>query len=534
MAAFKKAFSQRQFMPAVLFVAFLYLFEELIFDSPQAMFLKYGTEFYSPVELFMVYLSSIGSFLICYFFVRGALRSSAKLKVIYVFLFTFSSIVQYGYWKAVQRFLVSADLRIAAATPFNMWTASGVLFFNWRFILPVIAFIFWLLLFSKIQESKTNFRTLVILFLLMVILNFFYTVTDKTLSLGPSFSSFYQTATRFLIDSAFPSKRELISYQDSNIPQNNIVLVIDESIRGDHLSINGYTRETTPFLDELADLDDRFHNLGLAVAGASCSYPSNALILTGVRPGIDEFEMTMDYPTVFQYAKAMGYKTFYMDVQSSALWNGLTDQDLAFIDVWLDAPDFGKDFDSDFRAADRIAEIVQEGTGNFIVLNKRGVHFLYKNNYPAHATIWAPIPADYAADAGLISNPYDNAILYNVNTFFQRLLVNPEILENTTILYTSDHGQTLFENQESWLHCKYSPKEAVVPLILIGRYEAPINYGDQFSHSNLFPTMLDLMNVPAAQRIHPYASSLFLEAKDSATDHFFFDGSLRLIDFPDP
>src|SRR5574339_998571 len=132
-----------------------------------------------------------------------------------------------------------------------------------------------------------------------------------------------------------PSKRESVPYQPSGKPSNNIVLIIDESIRGDHLSINGYTRETTPFLSLLEASEDSFYNWGLAAAGATCSYPSNTLILTGVRPGTYEFDRTVRYPTVFQYARAMGYETYYMDAQTSSLWNGLTDQDISFVDRWL-------------------------------------------------------------------------------------------------------------------------------------------------------------------------------------------------------
>ena len=129
---------------------------------------------------------------------------------------------------------------------------------------------------------------------------------------------------------------------------------------------------------------------------------------------------------------------------------------------------------------------------------------------------------------------YDNGILYNVNTFFERLLADPKILENTDILYTSDHGQTLFENHASWLHCNYTPQEATVPLILIGQNLPLINDTYLASHSNIFPTLLDLMGVPADQRLHSYAPSLFAGAEDITTDRFFFDGSLRLVDFPDP
>jgi glucan phosphoethanolaminetransferase (alkaline phosphatase superfamily) len=330
-----------------------------------------------------------------------------------------------------------------------------------------------------------------------------------------------------------PSEREVVSYCHPELPRNNIVLVIDESIRGDHLSINGYGRETTPFLSQLAKKEEDFHSFGLAVAGATCSYSSNALILTGVRPGIDEFERTVNYPTLFQYAKTMGYTTYYMDAQTNSLWNGLTDQDLSSIDSWLKARDFGDDLNSDFRAADRIAEIVLGSTGNFIVLNKRGVHFLYESSYPSEAAVWFPLPGDYLKDPSLVLNSYDNGVLYNVNTFFERLLVDPEILETTVILYTSDHGQTLFENDVSWLHCNSTLQEATVPLMLIGRDLPPVTYSARTSHSNILPTLLDLMAVPAGQRMHVYSSSLFTNPGDLPNIHYFLDGSLQLVSFPD-
>jgi glucan phosphoethanolaminetransferase (alkaline phosphatase superfamily) len=362
----------------------------------------------------------------------------------------------------------------------------------------------------------------------------FYSLTNQSPALGTSLSAFYQTIARFVTDNMLPSKREIMKYHHPGRPKNNVVLVIDESIRGDHLGVNGYARETTPFLSLLDRTEAGFTSWGLAVAGATCSYPSNALLLTGVRPELGQFETTMNYPTLFQYAKSMGYKTYYMDAQTNSLWNGLTDQDVSYIDEWFKAGDFGNDNKSDFRAADEISRIVAKGVGNFIVLNKRGVHFLYESSYPPEAAVWVPLPGENYNHPEFIVNSYDNGILYNVNTFFERLLSDPKILENTTILYTSDHGQTLFENQVSWLHCNYTPQEATVPLILIGKDVPTIDRSYHASHSNILPTLLDLMEVPADQRIHPYAPSLFSETMDKTTDHFFFDGSLHLIDFPDP
>lgn len=531
MATFKKMFSHHSFFSAVLFVVLLYLFEEYLFDVPQVKFLLHVIIFFSGREMWIAFISSIASFLICCFFVQAALGSSRTFQVLYIFLFTLSLLVQYGFWRAVQRFITPADLKIATATPVEMWKGAGVMFFDWRFIVPVIGFVFWLLLFSKRRGLKISFIRLGSLFLFMAVLNFFYSFSYITFNLGSSFSSFYQTITRSLIDDALSPEREVVGWSRAQVPQNNIVLIVDESIRADHLSINGYGRDTTPFLNQFAKAEDGFHNIGIAVSGATCSYASNALLLTGVRPGSDDFQKTASYPTVFQYAKAMGYQTYYMDVQTNSLWNGLTDRDIPFIDSWFKAFDFGYDSESDFRAADLIVKIASEGSGNFIVLNKRGVHFLYESSYPPEGAVWTPPSKKYVGDPVLVLNPYDNGIAYNVNTFFERLLANPQILENTTILYTSDHGETLFENQVTWPHCNETPQEATVPLLLIGKHLPSIDPSWRASHSNILPTILDLMGISSDDRLHSYAPSLFSDAENN-TGRFFFGGQ-GLIEFPD-
>lgn len=533
MAAFKRALSNRPLVGAVLFVFLLCVLEELIFGIPQIRWVRHLLQYMDAVGMWFVFVSGIASFVICVWFVKAALESSRLFQVVYTLLFTLSLVIQYGYRNAVDRFIIPVDLRIALATPIHTWKGAGTLYFDWSISLPVVVFISCLYIFSERRGSKTGFKQLVSIFFLIAILNFSYGFTRHSLNLGLSFSSFYQTIARFLIDNAFRPKREMVRTSHVYTPQNNIVLIIDESIRADHMSINGYIRATTPFLDRLADVEDGFHNFGMAVSGATCSHLSNPLILTGIRPGLDDFEKTAKYPTIFQYAKAMGYKTYYMDAQTNSLWTGLTDQDISFVDVWSRARDFGRDIESDFRAADRIVSILSESRGNLIVLNKRGVHFLYEGSYPPDAAVWLPLPGDYLANPSLVPNSYDNSILYNVNTFFERLLINPEVLEYTVILYTSDHGQTLFENGATWMHCNSTPQEAIVPMILIGRRLPPLDDHFPASHSNILPTLLDLMNVPAEQRIHTYAPSLLSESNSMFPDRLFFDGGLRLVDFPD-
>lgn len=531
----EKAFSSHMVAGSLLFVGFLYLIEELLFGFSQFHYFQFVFTSRPLGEVAVAVGSALASFLFCYAFVRTALASPPPLKGLCVFLFAVSSVVQYGFWRAVDRFMVSADMTIAAATPFATWRDAGMLFFDWRSILPVAAFVMVLTLLGRNHLSWTaGFAALGGLTVFAFLTVFLYTLTGSPVNRGISVSSFFQTIAEYTTSELLPSKRDVIDYVSEETPQNNVVLVIDESIRGDHLSVNGYSRPTTPFLDQFSQTGAGFYNWGVAVAGGTCSHTSNSLILTGVRPGIDDYKLIRTLPTVFQYARAMGYRTYYMDAQTNTFWNGLSGWDVIYLDSWVKSNDLGDDIQSDFRAADKIVQIVSGGTGNFIVLNKRGVHFLYEGSYPPEAGIWGPVPGEYSSQPELVKNPYDNGIRYNVNTFFERLLADARILDHTVILYTSDHSQTLFENGVSWAHCNYLPEEAMVPLILIGKGIPPVDTKFHAAHENILPTLLDLMKVPPGEHIHEYAPSLFEATKEMNPNRVFLDGALRLIDFPDP
>lgn len=529
-----KVFHDAHFLNALLSVLALYVFEEWLFNSPQGEYLKSTLIFQPGMGLLTIIISGILSFFFCFAFVWTALNSSRAFQWLYILLFGISSLVQYGFWKAVGRFLSTPDLQIASATPLNIWMGAGTLYFNWQFFLPLLGFIALLFTAGNKDKRHQNFRLFFQICLYALFLGTYAVATNISTLLGPSLSSFFGTITQFGVGSIAPPSRVAIDYSHPGEPRNNIILVIDESIRGDHLSINGYHRETTPFLDQLDATDRTFYNWGVAVAGGTCSYISNVLMITGVRPGVDEFHLSDRYPTVFQYAKAMGYRTYYMDVQTATLWNGLRGQDLVYIDSWHKVIEFEDGYDSDLRAADLVTQIVSTTTGNFIVLNKRGVHFLYESSYPPEEEVWGPIPANYRQQPSLVINAYDNGIRYNLENFFGRLLSDPSILDDTTILYTSDHGQTLFENGVDWLHCNHTPQEARVPLFMLGRNLPPVDENFHASHSNILPTILDLMNVPQAKRIYEYAPSLFSSTKDTPADYYFFNGNLTLIDYPDP
>ncbi|MBE3143635.1 MAG: sulfatase-like hydrolase/transferase [Planctomycetes bacterium] len=64
-------------------------------------------------------------------------------------------------------------------------------------------------------------------------------------------------------------------------------------------------------------------------------------------------------------------------------------------------------------------------------------------------------------------NSYDNGLNYNLDNFFRILMGSDGLPNNTIIIYTSDHGQTLSEHGESWPHSGNTRNEACVPVFVI-------------------------------------------------------------------
>jgi glucan phosphoethanolaminetransferase (alkaline phosphatase superfamily) len=312
-----------------------------------------------------------------------------------------------------------------------------------------------------------------------------------------------------------------VNFESENQPTKNIVFIVDETIRGDHLSLNGYSRPTTPLIDAL-NSKGFIKNWGIGASGATCSIQSNNLLLTGLNELRDAAGSKLyRLPTIFQYAKAMGYKTYYYDAQRSAVWNGKP-TDLKYYER-IDKVDFEAKTPTEIDAeiAVRVREKLENSTGNFIWINKFGNHMPYENNYPEDHVLWKPISTknELATDRQPLINNYDNGIRYNLEIFFTNLFRNG-VSNNTVYIYTSDHGES-FVNQNG--HCGTTKDEAIVPIFMIAQpHLLPgVDTGFKASHVNIFPTLLDLMEFPENQRQYNYALSL-LKAKSTDSQPRFY------------
>jgi arylsulfatase A-like enzyme len=332
-------------------------------------------------------------------------------------------------------------------------------------------------------------------------------------------------------------------------PQNspNVLIIIVDTLRADHLSTYGYTRDTSPYLTHLAQQGVLFEN---AIAPSSWTLPSHASMMTGLYPRESHVEEDKDIlsgslPTLGDAMESRGYRTaaFSANYGYFCRYHGFihgfthfeeyeqsiggilekvrlsfviltqlsrftTGERYAFFGV-KNAPSAGK-IDED--ALDWIE------TGRrpfFVVLNYFDVHdpvlppepylHMYTTNTQARSQsmqfqekcVWFGPQASCDTDRPQFVDTYDGATHY-VDSSMQHLLsqLNDRgILQNTIVVFTSDHGQELGD------HGLYGHGKSVywaeiqVPLVIWkpGLVPASIRVPTPVSTTDIPATILDLV-----------------------------------------
>ncbi len=547
---------RRIFWTAVFFLIFTLSFEANVLDISYSEYLVqlFDTQdaIFSAAAIFCI----AASLYLFYLFIAFALSSSRFVKAFCFLFFTAAVFVEYGYQKALGRFFDAFDYQNAVNVTTEQQIASVFLYFNTAAILPCLVFLACLIWVKRESSRQNWFESVSILglfALFYVLLSQYESVLVERKFPTSAFNAFCQTNSDFIFSDKASNDNLMSMVLGNNVvrgnvqkpvlaenarPANNIIFVVDESVTGTHLSLNGYHRQTTPYLERLAK-QKILHNWGIAAAASTGSRFSYNALITGITPDElpDKTSVKVNtFPTIFQYAKAMNYTTFYFDGQMEDYWGGVPD-DKNYIDNWVGAEDIKNDslpgdWDIDNQIARRINKIIAASTGNFIFVFKRGSHYSYDLNFPADEAVWQPSydavnsytmpPSDKIPE---VINAYDNSLRYNIDSFFKNLVNDySNIPNNSVIVYTGDHGETLYADGKA-SHGGNSKNEATVPLFIIGKIDAKIDTAYRASHQNLYPTLLDLMNYPEELRGRKNSVSL-LKAKSTNSQPRFFNPNL--------
>jgi glucan phosphoethanolaminetransferase (alkaline phosphatase superfamily) len=320
---------------------------------------------------------------------------------------------------------------------------------------------------------------------------------------------------------------------------NKIVMIMDESIRGDYLSLNDSDHKTTPFLNSA----DHLVNFGVAISGANCSSVARAIFRFGMRQSDlpNNWSEGLSRPTIWQLAHRAGYETVHIDAWGRPLLqriSGLSPAEEAQVDkniTVLENPRYLRDQ----KVVDRLLQVLQRKGPTFVYVDKEGLHFPYSDKYPPNFRA-LPEPSENPGNLNQTDwslgrflkgfmppsgkDPseqeiahYPNAIAWSVDEFFKKLLPHID-LSSTLIIYTSDHGQSLLPHH--FTHCSTTPPipsgEAYVPLLAVTalpEFERRLRKGavrsfGHFSHFEVFPTLLLAMGYDPGWVSRNYGPSL--------------------------
>ncbi|KAF1020706.1 MAG: Phosphoethanolamine transferase EptC [Paracidovorax wautersii] len=234
------------------------------------------------------------------------------------------------------------------------------------------------------------------------------------------------------------------------------VLVLGESLRADHLQINGYPRETTP---NLAAAGGQVVSLPDFVSAASITRLAVPPLFTRRLPQTDG-AFTPE-PSVLKAFKEAGFKTYWLTTQAPF---GKNDAGISMVLAQADevravSPEGWRPgvYDSDLLPwIDEVLAKTDEPR-QLIVLHTRGSHAQYSLRYAPEQTHFQPAaPSDAAVnpwDAGQVEslrNAYDNSVRATdafAAQVMQRVARATDSQGQGWLMFVSDHGETLFDGQ---------------------------------------------------------------------------------------
>lgn len=321
--------------------------------------------------------------------------------------------------------------------------------------------------------------------------------------------------------------------------KTNLLLVVVDTLRADHLGIYGYERETSPRIDALARSGVRFED---AVPPWPKTLPSMASMLTGTYPlttgvRLDHMvRMRADQPTLAENLREHGYQTGAVVANFNTGKFFTFDRGFdEFVESWMEevfretgrrsftnAPGKVKRYTNATVVTDQALRLLEDFSSDspfFLWLQYMDPHGPYTPP-PDYSESFRddgetrPVPVEEIpayqrlrkADGGVIDDlsvyvrQYDRSIRY-FDDEFSRLLDTLEergMLEDTLIVLTSDHGESLTENSY-YLEHGAAPYQSTahVPLVFAmpGFVPAGKLIREPVGLIDLVPTVMDLLGL---------------------------------------
>lgn len=304
----------------------------------------------------------------------------------------------------------------------------------------------------------------------------------------------------------------------------NVILIVVDTLRADHLGCYGYFRNTSPNIDAFSENSIIFKN---AISQAPWTTASVASMLTSLYPselGIREKAIVLDESlwTLSELFKENGYQT------KGIISHLLVSRELGFhqgFDDYDEENSRGHMHISSPSITEKAISFLREHRDDkfFLFLHYFDPHYNYimhrkynfysdydgpiRNRMPIKK-LRAKIPSMNGDDLKYVKAAYDSEIRF-VDEHIGKLFIKLKKLglyENTLIVFTADHGEEFLE-KSNWIgHSTQVFQEMVhVPLIIKLPGNGKKRIIDRFTELiNLMPTIADYLGF---KMVHAYSIS---------------------------
>jgi len=254
--------------------------------------------------------------------------------------------------------------------------------------------------------------------------------------------------------SSYSSANHSATIMTNNSSISNIVLILGESLTKNHMSLYGYTNDTTPLLKERDDL----FVFGNVISSFCGTNPSIENMFT-----FRNYENNMRWnesENLISIMKKSGYHTLWISNQEKVdRWGSAAYVLSCESDEALFSDDFATPGTRKGRYDERVISLLGElpCTGmhkqkNFYVIHLLGSHEIFRERYPDGYECFSAsdIKMNISDEKKDIVASYDNSVLYNdyvVNSII-------DYFQNTDCLmiYISDHGEELYGETDKVTH----------------------------------------------------------------------------------
>lgn len=308
----------------------------------------------------------------------------------------------------------------------------------------------------------------------------------------------------------------------------NILIVSIDTLRARSVGAYGYGRDTTPFMDALAERGTLFET---AITASVTTAPSHMSLFTGLYPehhgmrtGTDS--KTPESVTAAARFRAAGYHT------AAFTENGFILRPNGFGEGFSEYTEYpGRKLHPPGRV-----QVTFEQARRWLRRSQRRPFFLFVHTYQVHAPYRPPVPyADLFANDGFpgpedsamrrLRDDYDREIRF-VDDWLAELIGTLDALglrDSTLVLVLADHGEE-FAEHGGFQHGSAVFDEALeVPLILNGpgvaagrRIATPVSLID------VTPTLLDLAGLPVPEDLDGTSLAPTLRGSRALAERTFF------------